>query len=480
MFTVRLQDSDLKLLDEGPFDLTKEVEIAATKDELSNDAIVLMKGEIVALEPEFNEAMIAELVIRGYDKSHRLYRETKSRVFLNVKDSDLAEEIAQSVGLQAEISPATSVVYEHIYQDNQSDLTFLQHRAFRIGYECFVEDGKLYFRRPVNSGSEVELTWGRDLTSFHIRATVAEQVKEVIVKGWDAERQTPIVGRASNGQLYPELQNEKNGTEWATKFGSSAGNLVIVDEPVVNQAEADTLAAARLDEISGAFIEATGIALRRPDLRAGRRVQIRGLGKRFSGSYLVTNATHTYRAEGLTTTFTVRGVRPGLLVHQIAPPTSVDRWPSVVTAVVTKNDDPKGWGRVKVRYPWMSEDAESDWARITGSGAGDEAGYMAIPEVDDEVVVAFSHGNFGQPIVLGGLWHGKAMPPPEVADAAGSAKAQLRTWRSHKGHRITFDDSSGALEIEAVGTLEIKASGDIKLESSGEVTIKGTMINLNP
>ena len=145
MFSIRLFDPGLTLLDGGPFDLAKKIEIAAGDNE--NQVSTLIKGEITALEPHFGDGMIAELVVRGYDKSHRLYRETKSRAFLNKKDSDLAEELAQEGDLETEIE-TTSTVYDHIYQHNQSNLAFLTQRAWRIGYECFVEDETLYFRKP--------------------------------------------------------------------------------------------------------------------------------------------------------------------------------------------------------------------------------------------------------------------------------------------------------------------------------------------
>ncbi len=505
MFTVRLQDPELKLLDEGPFNLTKTIEIAASPVEEGNDPVSLIQGEITALEPAFNEAMSAELVVRGYDKTHQLYRETKSKTFLNVKDSDLAEQIAQTVSLQAQVDQ-TSVVYEHIYQHNQSDLAFLRQRAWRIGYECFVEAGKLYFRKPVNSNAEITLTWGSDLLTFHPRMTVAEQVKEVLVKGWDIDKQKTIVGRADSGKLYPQIEEGKNGAAWTGEFRTES-KLVIIDQPVVSQAEADTLAAARVDEISGAFIEAEGTAFRRPELKAGKTVTLQGLGKRLSGSYLVTHATHHYTPQGLTTTFAVRGARLGLVTEHFAQNTPLDQWPGVVTGVVTNTEDPKKWGRVKVKFPWLSETDESDWARVVGIGAGKEAGYFVMPEVDDEVVVAFTHGDFSQPIVIGGLWHGKAALPPEGAGAASGQKPQVRTWRSRKGHKVTFydnsenkvlvetagglqiilDDKSNTIEIKAKqdvkisaeANLELNAQGSMKLKANGTIDINGSMINLN-
>ncbi len=157
MFTIRLYNPHLELLDKGPFDLTKEITIKAANAE--EKQFTLIKGEITALEPHFGEGMVSELVVRGYDKSHRLYRESKSRAFLNKKDSDLAEELARDAGLTPEVD-VTQTVYDHIYQHNQSDLAFLMQRAWRIGYECFVEDDKLYFRQPPASQAGLTLTWG--------------------------------------------------------------------------------------------------------------------------------------------------------------------------------------------------------------------------------------------------------------------------------------------------------------------------------
>jgi phage protein D/phage baseplate assembly protein gpV len=502
MFTIRLHDPDLKLLDEGPFDLTKEVEVESANEE--GDKVSLIKGEITALEPEFGDGMVAELVVRGYDKSHRLYRETKSKAYLNRKDSDLAQAIAGDAGLSPEVQ-TTTTVYDHIYQHNQSDLAFLMQRAWRIGYECFVEDGKLYFRKPPSGSSSITLKWGDDLHVFRPRMTLAEQVDEVLVKGWDPEAKREIVGRASAGNLYPGVGESKNGASWASTFGS--GKVVIVDQPVVSQSEADALAAARLDEISGAFIEAEGEAFRRPDLRAGRIIKLEALGERFSGSYLVTNARHTYTPEGFITIFAVRGTRTGSLAEQVLHQPPLDRWPGLVVAVVSNTDDPKGWGRVKVKFPWMADDQESEWARVISAGAGPEAGYFVVPAVNDEVMVAFEHGDFNRPYVVGGVWNGEDAVPPEGAGAAEGDKPLVRGWQSRTGHRmfmydnsekkveivtaaghtITYDDQNKKIEIKTSGghtlllddqgkTLQVKSNGGLELtmeDNSKKITIKG-------
>ena len=216
MVNIALFDSDFEILDKGPFDLTKEIEVLAERGNSQN--VTLFKGEITALEQDYQEGMIAQLNVQGYDKSHRLFRETKSEAHLNKKDSDLASSIARNAGLSTQID-TTSTVYDHIFQDNQTDLEFLKQRAWRIGYECFVEEGKLYFRKPPTTGrATVELTWGDDLQTFRPRMGLAEQVDEVMVQGWDEKQLKAIVGQARNGRLYPKVEESQEWEELGQQF----------------------------------------------------------------------------------------------------------------------------------------------------------------------------------------------------------------------------------------------------------------------
>ena len=495
MFMLRFNDRDLDILDGATFNLTDEVEIEAA-DEEGAKVKLITKGEVTAIEPEFGEGMIASYIVRGYDKSHRMYREVKSKAHLNKKDSDLAQEIGGQYGLSTQIE-ATSSVYDHIFQHNQSDMGFLVERAWRIGYECFVEEGKLYFRKPKVDSAAITLKWGEDLASFSPRMTLSEQVSEVTVKGWDPETMEAIVGQASQGKLYPKIGESKDGAAWGATFG--VGKLVIVNQPVYTQGEAGSLAQARLNERSGAFVQAEGVAFRRPDLRAGKVVKLQNLGTRLSGDYLVTEARHSWTAEkGLYTFFAARGTRTGLLAEQALNQSPVERWNGLVTAVVTNLADPKKWGRVKLKYPWLDNTQESDWARVVSPGAGKEAGFFMVPAVNDEVLVGFEHGDFNRPYVLGGLWNGKQDVPPPGASSSNEDKEKVRVWHSHTGHYMAmFDDSNKKVEVKTAAghiilmddqnkKLEIKTSGGIvitlddqgrkiTMKSTGDVTVESQM-----
>jgi uncharacterized protein involved in type VI secretion and phage assembly len=119
----------------------------------------------------------------------------------------------------------------------------------------------------------------------------------------------------------------------------------------------------------------------------------------------------------------------------------------VVVGIVTNNRDPDGHGRVKVKFPWLSDQDESHWARVAAPMAGQDRGAYFLPEIDDEVLVAFEHGDARFPYILGALWNGKDSPPAGNDDG----KNNLRVIKSRSGHIIKLNDESGRETIEIIG-----------------------------
>ncbi len=185
---------------------------------------------------------------------------------------------------------------------------------------------------------------------------------------------------------------------------------------------------------------------------------------------------------------------------------------TISTAIVTDNNDPNRLGRVKVQYPWSEDHTESYWARITTPMAGDNQGIYFLPEVDQEVLVAFVNNDVQYPIVIGSLWNQDEMPPVDN----GSDENNIRKIRSRSGHEIILDDSDGAekitiqdsggsclefdtsnghirinssmdvtinadanISIEAANELELKAGVSLSLESGGELSLKGAIVRIN-
>ncbi|MFQ5629156.1 MAG: phage baseplate assembly protein V [bacterium] len=139
-----------------------------------------------------------------------------------------------------------------------------------------------------------------------------------------------------------------------------------------------------------------------------------------------------------------------------------DRIYGVAVGIVTNNDDADGLGRVKVHFPWLSDENESAWARVAVVMAGNNRGAWFPPQIDDEVLVAFEHGDINKPIVIGAMWNGKDAPP--------STDTESIVIQDKNGSFIKFEVSEGKITIEAKEKLEIKAGKSMKLEA-GEIDI---------
>ncbi|MGZ6613089.1 MAG: phage baseplate assembly protein V [Solirubrobacteraceae bacterium] len=161
----------------------------------------------------------------------------------------------------------------------------------------------------------------------------------------------------------------------------------------------------------------------------------------------------------------------------------------VVTGIVADNNDPLDLGRVMVKFPWLDDDAVSTWARTITPMAGDTRGFYAIPEVGDEVLVAFEHGRVDFPYVLGSLWNTNQMPPESNA----SDTNDHRSLTSRSGHVIRLDDTNGDERIEIIdsstnnsivistsdNSIQIVADGDIAITSNGgKLTLDATDVEI--
>lgn len=135
------------------------------------------------------------------------------------------------------------------------------------------------------------------------------------------------------------------------------------------------------------------------------------------------------------------------IIDLLTPPSAEDREQKVfgvVVGIVTDNQDPDGGYRVKVSFPSFSADTQSTWARVATPMAGNNRGIYTLPEVDDEVLCAFAHGDLRFPYVIGSLWNGSDAPPRDNADGQNNQ----RVIRSRSGHELVFSDESGKEQIE--------------------------------
>ncbi len=459
-------------------------------------------GEITAIETHFTAGSQAPMIIRGYDRSHRLHRGCHNRSFQKMSDTEILKKIIQEVGIPEGTLDNSGMIHDYVFQENQTNLEFLRERAARNGFELFMQNGKLHFRQPKKDGS-LEMTWQQDLTSFQVRVTSAEQVNEVEVRGWDYKQKRAIVANRSKEKILTETNYGKGqATSSAFQGKPNSPKLIVVDQPIATQKEADTIAQALFNEMCDEFVHADAQAQGHPSIRPGRVVTLKGMGK-YSGKYYITETHHTFSERVYKTAFSVRGLRGGDLLSLLSPPTQLHPGQTLLIGKVTNIEDPDGLGRVRVQFPTLTENHESQWARVVAIGAGKGRGFDCLPEIDDEVLVGFEHGDIHRPFIIGGLWNGSDSPPEKVGDAVGGGKVRLRTIKTRTGHQLQFieeskgssqagitiktagghevviNDSDRSITLSSTGNLNIKAIGNIDINANGMITVQGAMIKLN-
>jgi phage protein D len=258
----------------------------------------IFKGELVGLEPSYRQGGESKMVLRAFNKLHRLTRGKKSKTYQKQSDQDICSAIAGLHGLSATTGSTPKIKHEHVYQHNQTDLEFLRTRAARIGYAVWVEDTKLFFDAPkLDKDSGIELKLDKDaakkLKSFSGRLSNAMVVKKVTVRGWDPQKKAEIVGEVS-------AKSSPLGSSNAASSLSDFGEVVTftVDHPIFSVEEAKAIAQSKLDEFSMSYLtaeaESMGINTLKPGIVIKIVVNQDTATDSFNGKYLVQGCSHRF------------------------------------------------------------------------------------------------------------------------------------------------------------------------------------------
>lgn len=324
-------DTSFKYSDGPLLDPWQDVEVWVGYLRYGNDERRrMLTGEITTLTPTFPSSGVSTVTVRGLNLFHRFRTEQATRPFFNKTDTEIAQllvdEIAEEVkkrvpGLELVLDPEDVArnrereeKHEYLLMSNQYPIVFLMQRARRIGYELTMEEDPTSDTRKVifhyGSTSLISrptyiLEWGKTLLSFQPTLQTANQVSEVTVRGWSPQSKDKIEATATRQKLVDEKLIAPSDIDLAEP--ELAQKLeIVVDRPIRSQAEADELALKTLRKIGETLITAQGKTIGVPDLRAGSKIELRGLGRRFSGTYLVTATTHNLGEGGYTTDFEAR------------------------------------------------------------------------------------------------------------------------------------------------------------------------------
>ncbi len=466
---LRFTDPSLETIDSFPIKIGSQIEVLLAGDD-DTSLTSVFKGMITSLEPEFAQG--TTLGFRAYDGSHLLHQTKRAATYQNMTAADIARKVGQRAGVDEGTIDSAGPAHDFVQQNNETDWEFLWRLAQRMDFEVLVLDHKLYFRKagPPAGTQDITLKWGDNLISFKPRVTGVQQVDQVTVRARNPARSQPFEATASVSQPVSTI-----GIKRADAAGAmNGGTMVVADRPVLSQDEADQLAKSYAAHLGAGYLEAEGVARGNPNIKAGSKVKIDGVGTSFGGTYVVSSCTHLFQGtHGYRTIFTTSGRSPRSLVDLMTPKGKRGWGNSVVVGIVTNNNDPDRLGRVRVKYPALSDDTEGWWARVTGPNAGNARGLMMMPQVGDEVVIGFEHDDVHRPYVLGSLWNGQAKPGDDLAVLDGSFSLQSdQKVQIHAKDAITIK-SDKDFTLETTGKVDQKPQGDMTVDGSQSVTIKG-------
>ena len=504
LLVLSFRDPDRVVLPKSGITIGSEIAVKVVSDAHPGGQL-LIRGEVTALEAEFSGGGTTT-VVRGFDKSHRLVRGRSTLAYQNSTYADVVRKVAQRAGINVGRVDATSGVHQQVVQGNVSDWDFVRRLAAEVGYVVEVVDDKLNFRKPDQASTAPEpgtlsatgpgaLVKGENLLEFQGVVTAADQVAAVEVRGWDEKAKQAVVGEAA--AATPSAAAGLSPREVASKV--KGGRHVSVTTLHDRQADAAAEAKAIAEHIGGTSAEFQAVVRGDPTLRAGTAVSLGLVGEPFDGRYVLTSARHVYApADGYTTRVSVSGNQGRSILDLtsggVAGPAAQARVDGVVPALVTNVNDPEQRCRVKLKFPWLSDTYETDWVRTVQPGAGRQRGAVVLPEVNDEVLVAFEHGDLRRPFVIGGVHNGTDKPNVGAALVDGSGAVTRRGFVSRTGHAVVFFDGPGkegvalltgdkglrislnktgmAIKITSSGVVEIKGSRDVKVEAGTAMTLK--------
>ncbi|WP_147915533.1 VgrG-related protein [Ruania zhangjianzhongii] len=461
----------------------------------------LIEATVTSLEREIDSRGMTT-VVRALDARRKLQGGAKMATYVDQKISDIVNAIAGSVGVACQVDQI-GPVYPQLTQDAVSDWEFVTRLATAHGAVLSMKGKTLELRMPPTAssaptatGDPLVLEVGKQVLGLRSTITDSDQVPEVEARGWSPKEKRFIAHSAKADSTSASVTS----TPKALATGRAAEVISVPGQSEIKAVQAR--AESRMSSRAGGFAELEARVRGNAKLFAGAAITLKGAGKKFDGKYVLSAARHRFdEIAGYVTDVTVAHAADrstyGVLTGAIeAPPATRGMLP----ALVTNLKDPDNQGRVKVKLPTLSDTEESWWARVVQAGAGAQRGTVLLPEVGDEVLVAFGGTGVESPYVLGGVYNGKDLPLPafdkhvdgtgkvirrgftsrtgmsvEVLEDASGTKLNVRNKDSKE--RITIIQApNGGIEIVSQGTISITAQQDIKLAGQiVEIAAKGDL-----
>ena len=441
-------------------------------------------GGITGVSLHRKNSDFGHILVSGYSETYRLETDLNFNSWTGCTLADIIKEMTSKAGVSARINPEYTEKLDYVCQYNESDFTFIKRLALQYNEWLYYDGIDLVFGRPVHLPDAVKLEFGTSLSSLDIGVKALAKPAKVFSyhslndqtiaaetpnKPTDKDRLGHEAFQASLGMYrnparqyaLPRIHYTSEMTRYVRKKQEAA---TAESHYVLGQSETPTLVTGSVVDLKSSFLERVG-----------------SLTSESLGEFFITEITHTVGEDSYySNTFkAIPAVVDTLPEPEVEMPVAEPQM-----ARVTRNDDKFGHGRVQVQMNWQTEKMSTDWLRVMApdGGSSDQVksnrGFVFIPEVGDQVLVGFRHGDPNRPYVMGSLFNG-------TTGAGGGKENITKTIVTRSGHTLAFNDMEngnwGITLKDAKGNvfhMDTKGSS-INITAPQTITLNAANIMLN-
>ncbi|MBF1583486.1 MAG: type VI secretion system tip protein VgrG [Prevotella sp.] len=409
------------------------------------------------------------IIVSGYSATYRIETAHSCFSWNDRTIGDVVKKLCEQAKVQLELNPAFKETKDFICQYEESDFDFIRRLAHQYQEWMYFDGTKLIFGKPRKLADPIRLEYGTTLSSLDIGLQTLARSEQVFSyhSGADREmqRMTPDLAyghdklageafRASLGMFSkPARQHAlpriSNATELDNYTGRKQAAETAETHYITAESQVPTLRVGSVVSLYSSFLERVG-----------------NISKESLGDFIIIEITHEvsqgsyYKNRFTAIPATIKAL-----------PSPKVRMPLAETqmATVLSNADPQGKGRVRVRMNWQTDGMQTGWVRVMTPDGGSSSdvksnrGFVFIPEVGDQVLLGFRHGDPARPYVMGSLFNG-------TTGGGGGQGNNCKSLTTRSGSSLKLDDSAGSVTLHDKGGVSMNFDGGGNLSITSKIS----------
>ena len=415
-------------------------------------------GVVTNVHMHREDSEFGHLIVSGYSATYRLETAPGNFSWTGKKIGEVVSQLCDAAGVGAKVNAAYDGRPDYLCQYGESQFGFIRRLSSQYKEWLYYDGTSLVFGRPATLPDSVCLEFGTTLSSLDIGIQTLARPKKAY-----------SYHSSSDQQMNEASPSETAGQDLLARKAVAA-SMKLFSVPARQYAEQRVNSGPELVDYmrrkqSAETAESHYVTAesRVPGLCVGSVVKIdssfyqsfRSLSRKTLGEFIITQTVPEVGEDGY-----YRNRFKALPSALEVIPVPDARIPHAETqmATVTRNDDPKGSGRIQVRMNWQADDMNTNWIRVMTPDGGSSSdvksnrGFVFIPEVGDHVLVGFRHGDPSRPYAMGSLFNG-------FTGKGGGKGNNCKSLTSRSGSSLMLDDSVGSVTLHDRGGVSMNFDG---------------------